>query len=93
MARKDATPESPQERWYYLEPGEVQPGGPVFLNDLRKLLEKREIHKKAIVWRKGMNHWEPIENVPQLKPRSFLSIFGFGRKTQSADEHPSLKKD
>ena len=88
MARKYSETESTQERWYYLEPGEVQPAGPLPINDLRKLFEKKKVHKKSIVWRKGMNHWEPIENVPQLKARSFFSLamFGFGKKDESKQE-------
>lgn len=74
-----------EERWYYLEPGEVQPAGPIALNELRQRLEQKKIHKKAIVWRKGMNQWEPVENIPQLKAKSFfnLAIFGFGRKSDT----------
>ena len=90
MARK-STDDSPEERWYYLEPGEVQPGGPLYVNDLRELMDKKKVHKKAIVWRKGMNQWEPVENIPQLKPhKSIFSIFGFGRKAEPAEE-PRVK--
>jgi len=88
MARKFQSSDSPEERWYYLEPGQVQPAGPVGVSDLRELLEKKKVHKKSIVWRKGMNQWEGIENVPQLRPqRSFFSLarFGFGKKPESEE--------
>lgn len=88
MATKTThTPHSAEERWYYLEPGEVQPAGPVVLNELRQRLEQKKVHKKTIVWRKGMNQWEPVENIPQLKAKSFfnLAIFGFGKKASNAD--------
>lgn len=86
MARMFPNSDSAEERWYYLEPGQVQPAGPVGVNDLRELLEKKKVHKKSIVWRKGMNQWEGIENVPQLKAqKSFFSRFGFGKKPESAD--------
>ena len=89
MAKIYPTSDSSEEHWYYLEPGEVQPGGPILLNNLRQLLEKKKVHKKSIVWRKGMNNWEPIENVPQLKAqRSFFSFtfLGFGKKAEPEEE-------
>jgi len=86
MARQFHTADSAEDRWYYLEPGEVQPAGPLSVIELRKLADGKKIHKKSIVWRKGMNQWEPIENVPQLKPqKSIFSIFGFGRKAEPAE--------
>ena len=84
MAKRYPTPDSPDERWYYLEPGQVQPSGPLSSGNLRELLETKKVHKKSIVWRKGMNQWEAIEKVQQLRAhRSFLARLGFGKKAET----------
>ncbi len=97
MATKYPISDPSEERWYYLEPGEVQPGGPILLSELREIFDKKKVHKKSIVWRKGMNHWEPIENIPQLKPQRSIfsfSFLGFGRKMESKEEiRPSIEKE
>ena len=94
MARVFPT-ETTEERWYYLEPGEVQPAGPIAAGELRQRYTSKKIHRKSIVWRKGMNQWEPIESVPQLKARSLfnLAIFGFGRKSAASESRAALAPD
>ena len=90
MLKRYDSSNSAEERWYYLEPGQVLPAGPLSLNDLRQLSEKKKIHKKTLVWRKGMNQWEPIQNVSQLKSQKSLFSFaflGFGKKTEVEESH------
>jgi hypothetical protein len=81
MAKKDnrkATRISPlQDRWYYLQPGQTQPVGPLSLEQLRTLVEDNLLHKKTKVWHRGMFNWADMSDVKELKVHRSLFALAF----------------
>ncbi|BAE80954.1 conserved hypothetical protein [Chlamydia felis Fe/C-56] len=60
------------EKWFYLNK-EKQNVGPMFLEDLLLFLKDKEKHatentnpEDIWVWKKGMENWERVKNIPEL---------------------------
>ncbi|SYX09294.1 hypothetical protein C834K_0855 [Chlamydia poikilotherma] len=60
------------EKWFYLNK-EKQNVGPIFLEDLLLFLRDKEKHtaentnpEDIWVWKKGMENWERVRNIPEL---------------------------
>ena len=64
--------------WYYAAPDQrqgldgppaqdpVQPSGPVPLEQLRALIQAGDVAPNDLIWREGMEDWEPASELPRL---------------------------
>lgn len=69
------TPPSPSELkrqqeedklWYYLDQDHQQMG-PVSIIALRELWNRGQLELNSYVWSEGMQQWEKVDNLPELK--------------------------
>lgn len=65
-------PNAPTAAWFYHVGG--QQFGPAPATELRRLLAEGELAPEDMVWRDGMESWSPIEDVPELRPRSAMGL-------------------
>src|SRR5262249_16309268 len=63
--------------------------GPVYFEELQTLLDQGRLYREDLVWRKGMDQWEPAWTVPGLSP---TSARGRARDDEDADE-PSRREE
>lgn len=56
--------------WFYLQAGEKI--GPSTPEELRQLLFSGKINRSVLVWHKGMEGWEPLEEVEELGIEKYL---------------------
>lgn len=68
MAQSIPTLTRAEERWYYLPPEQREPFGPISTGELRDLAASGRLARTSRVWRKGMQHWEPVSAVPEIQP-------------------------
>lgn len=50
--------------WWYLDGKEHK--GPISEAELRALLHRQEINRTSLVWREGMENWQPLSQVDEL---------------------------
>ncbi len=53
-------------QYFYANNG--QQIGPVSLDQLSVLFANRTINKEVLIWKQGMDNWEPLHTVAELKP-------------------------
>ncbi len=53
--------------WYYLRNGEQH--GPVGIEDLQALMQSDSLAESDLVWKEGMDGWEPAGQVEELAPQ------------------------
>jgi len=54
-----------QEEWWYASGATRK--GPVSLETLRQLLLERKISKDTLVWKEGLENWEPLSEISDLR--------------------------
>lgn len=52
------------EKWYYVESGERK--GPITLDQLRELIANQSIAAEDFIWKKGMENWTKLKDVPEI---------------------------
>lgn len=50
--------------WYYAR--DNQEHGPVTTAQLKALLKKGEVEPSSLIWKEGMQNWQPAEEVPEI---------------------------
>ncbi|MAU71319.1 MAG: antifreeze protein [Pseudozobellia sp.] len=68
-AQSAVPPPIPGQVLYYYAVNSQQ-NGPVSIEKLRELFASRTINKDSLVWKQGMQNWQPLKDVEELK--SFL---------------------
>lgn len=58
--------EEEEKLWYYLDQNHQQVG-PVSIVALRELWHRGQLELNNYVWTDGMEQWEKVDNLPQLK--------------------------
>lgn len=58
--------EEEEKLWYYLDQNHQQIG-PVSIVALRELWNRGKLELNSYVWSEGMEQWERVENLPELK--------------------------
>lgn len=61
-----STKEEENKLWYYLDQDHIQIG-PVSAFALRELWNRGQLDLNSYVWSEGMEKWEKVENLPNLK--------------------------
>lgn len=59
------------EQWYYATGGQQQ--GPVDAEVLRQLMAMGQLQPADLVWRQGMENWQPAASIPDLIPMETAS--------------------
>ncbi len=63
----EAGPATPEERvWHYAIQRKVQ--GPVTAEQIRGFLAEGKLTVESLIWRKGMQDWQPLGKQPEFKP-------------------------
>lgn len=52
--------------WYYIKDG--QKVGPISLEDVHQLMQRRQLSASDLVWKNGLENWMPIKEIPELSP-------------------------
>lgn len=52
--------------WYYVRSGKKREG-PVSTEELRELVDRKEIEPATLVWREGMPDWKPVGGLLELE--------------------------
>jgi hypothetical protein len=56
-----------EDAWHYSASEDAESTGPVSVATLRDLDDKGEIADGWLFWRKGMENWLPLEQIPELE--------------------------
>ena len=54
-----------EKYWYYESGGNRL--GPIDANDIHKMIEKKELNRMSLVWRKGMVDWSALNLIDEFK--------------------------
>lgn len=54
------------KEWYYID-NQQQRQGPISLKDLQFHFFQKDLSYRSLVWSEGMDQWEKVEDIPQLK--------------------------
>lgn len=75
--QKDVSVSTVQDRWYYVQPGQSEPVGPLAVEQLRTLLADGMLHKQTKVWRRGMSEWALVSTIDELRINKSLFALAF----------------